>query len=393
VNALLDAFLWSLLVGATILVLLYQGVAILLAYRLPTVDREARDPRGDDRRSPGPSVIVPARNEELDLPACLDSLLAQELPPREIFVVEDGSTDRTREVALARAPRVSLVEPPPLPPDWVGKSWSCWTGAQRAAGDWLLFLDADVRLAPSALGVALRRAEAEQADLFSFGPEIEMRSFWERTMLPFFIQLVLVHLGLVSTNHDDGGKAFANGQFLLIRRAMYDRVGGHAAGRSIVSEDLALAERVRSVGGRIRFVSARRLAATRMYRDRAEIFEGLLKNLPGTQYSAAREGGFAAALIGFFLLPLAVLPLGLALGSLPVVALGLVLWVALFGKHVAFARAVGAPGAYGLLFPLAAAVYAGFALITLGRGWTGRSVVWKGRAYPVRRGPPASGNG
>jgi hypothetical protein len=121
-----------------------------------------------------------------------------------------------------------------------------------------------------------------------------------------------------------------------------------------------------------------------MYRDRREMFEGLLKNVHGAEYSPLRLVGFLAGLVGFFLLPLGLLPLGVALGSGGLAALGGVLYIALFGKHAAFARAVGGEAVYGLLYPVAVGFYLVLVATSLSRGLRRQPVTWKGRNYSVR---------
>jgi len=168
-----------LLLVASVAVLLYQGFALLLAAQMPRLD-PGSPPVTAPEALPQVSVVIAARNEELDLPATLDCLLAQDYPNLEIIVVEDSSTDRTGEVIDTRAPRVRRVNPPPLPEGWVGKNWACWNGAQAATGEWILFEDADVRTHPAAVRTTLEWAEREHADLVSIGPAVDMRSFWER---------------------------------------------------------------------------------------------------------------------------------------------------------------------------------------------------------------------
>jgi chlorobactene glucosyltransferase len=368
-----------LLLLGSVLVLLYQGAAILFAYAMPELPPEPAGPAPTAKVS----VIVPTRNEASDLPATLDGLLAQDYPGLELVVVDGGSTDGTREVAAARAPRVRLVEEDPLPSGWVGKSWACWTGAQATTGEWILFLDADVRTHPAAVRTTVAWAEREHADLASISPTIEMVGFWERVVLPFFVQLVLTIFRAPRTNRPDSRAALANGQFLLVRREAYLRIGGHEAIRSYVLEDIALARKFRAAGARLRLAHAPELATTRMYRDRAEMFEGLLKNVHGSEFSGPRVVGFMVGLIGLYLLPLLVLPLGLLADSLPLVGMGAFLWVALFGKHVGFARGVGAPAAYGLLYPLAVAYYLVLLSTSLARGVRRKPVTWKGRTYDL----------
>ena len=371
-----------LLIAASAVVLLYQGIALVLAREMPRLDPAS--PRTRAETPPTVSVVIAARNEEDELPGTLDALLVQEYPNLEIVVVEDGSTDGTRRVIDARAPRVRCLVPPPLPEGWVGKNWACWNGARATTGEWLLFLDADVRIHPEAVRTTLEWAERERADLVTLAPRVETLSFWERVVLPFYVQMILTYFRAPHMNRDGSQAAMANGQYWLTRRATYFELGGHEAVAPIVLEDVAIARRYRAGGRRLRIAWAPDLAVTRMYRDRREMFEGLLKNIHGTEYSTARQVGLCFALFGLFLLPLGLLPLALAEGNLVLIGLGAFLYVALFGKHAGFARAVGAPARYGLLFPLAAGFYLVLFLTSLARGLRGRPVRWKGRSYPVR---------
>ena len=370
-----------LLLAAAVAVLMFQGAAVLFAYQMPRLvpTRAGADATG----RPRVSVVIAARNEETDLPTTLDALLAQDYPALEVVVVDGGSTDGTRAVALARAPRVRLLDEPPLPAGWTGKNWASWTGAEATHGEWILFLDADVRTDPTAVRVVLDWAVAEGASLASVGTEVEMVSAWERTILPFYVQMVLTYFRTPRVNRSGSSAAMANGQFLLVRRDVYERIGGHAAVRSYVLEDVALARAYRSAGETLRVAWAPELAQTRMYRDRNEMFEGLLKNVHGAEFSAPRLLGFLAGLVGLFLLPLGLLPYGLWVGDPLLIAMGAVLYLALFGKHVGFARALGVPAVYGLLFPVAVAYYLRLVTTSLVRGARGQPLEWKGRAYPL----------
>ncbi|MGA7922463.1 MAG: glycosyltransferase family 2 protein, partial [Thermoplasmata archaeon] len=304
----LEIFLILLL---SFVVLAFHGWVLWLASRMPSIP-------GGMQLAPSMGVrvsaIVPARNEEEDLGPCLDGLLAQEHELAEILVVDGNSEDRTRDVALARAPRVRLLEEPPLPEGWVGKNWACHIGAAAASGEYLLFTDSDVRSQSHAVGTALAWAEAQQADLVTLAPRIETVGFWERVVLPLFTQFVLTYFRVPAVNRDSSSAAAALGPFMLFRRSAYARVGGHAAVRGVVLEDVALARLLRRAGLRLRIGWAPELLATRMYRDRAEMSEGILKNLHGLRFSAWRQVGFLVALVGLFWLPLLVLPLGLGSG-------------------------------------------------------------------------------
>lgn len=368
-------------IGASVGVLLFQGIPLLLAYEMPRLDPA---PAAGSGPYPRLSVIVAARNEAEDLPGALDDLLAQDYPDLEILVVDGGSTDGTAEVARARSPRVRLLAEPPLPAGWVGKNFGCHVGAGAATGKVLLFTDADLRYHPTAVRSAFEWMRSTRADLTTLAPQLVAGSFWERTVLPFYLQMVLLYFRAPRTNRDGSRAALANGQFWMTSRAAYERTGGHEAVRGLVLEDIAIARNYRRAGLRLRVAWAPLLISTRMYRDRHEMFEGLLKNIHGTTYARGRQAGFLAALLGLYLLPLALLPYGILVGSPWLIGVGALLGIALFAKHVGFARVAVGQGRYGLLYPLAVGFYAVLLIASL--AGTGRSgtVRWKGREYPIR---------
>lgn len=376
-----------LAVVATVGVLLAQGVAIVLAYEMPRVDPVDY---------PGPSapppvaVVIAARNEAEAIGPCLDDLRRQRYPGLDVVVVDGRSEDGTATEARRR-PGIRVLDEPPLPEGWVGKNWACWTGAAATQAPYLLFTDADVRYHPLAVASAVAWAERDRADLVTLATRLETRGFWERVVLPFYTQAVLTYFRAPRVNRDGSRAAVANGQFLLVRRDAYEAVGGHAAIRGLVLEDVALARRFRAAGKRMRFGWAPELVTTRMYQDRHEMFEGLLRSIHDTEFSAGRQIALLALLVGLFWLPLALLPAGLLAGSWPLVALGAVLWIALFGKHAAFARAVGGRARDGLLYPLAVGFYVALLVRSVTRGLRGAPIRWKGREYPLAAGRPVSG--
>jgi glycosyltransferase involved in cell wall biosynthesis len=366
--------------------LVYQGAALYFAYQMPRLDPIPAPLSPPDPTAPLPkvSIIIAARNEAVDLPGCLDSLLAQDYADFEIIVVDGGSTDGTREVARARGPRVRVLEEPPLPPGWTGKNWACQAGAQVATGEWILFTDADVRHHPTALRATMAWALQQKADLVTLAPRVETVTFWEEVVLPFSVQMVLTHFRAPRMNRPHPRTALANGQYWLTTRAAYRSVGGHAAVKDVIVEDVAIARKYRDAGRTLRIAWAPNLIVTRMYRDRQEMWEGLLKTAHGVEFSAPRQFGLLLGLIAFFWLPLAVLPLGLLEGSVPLIGLGAFLWVALFGKHVGFARAIHCRARYGLLYPLAVGFFVGLLATSLYRGLRRQPLMWKGRTYAMR---------
>ena len=380
---MVSAWLLGLVLVGSLVALLYQGIAVVLAFAMPKLGPPAGPVSPADR--PTVSVVIAARNEELDLPDCLDDLLRQDYPELEIVVVDGGSIDRTREIARARSPRVRLIEEPPLPDGWVGKNWACDLGAAGTRGEWILFTDADMRYHPSAVRSTVDWAVSGRADLATLAPMIVTAGFWERVVMPFYAQMVLTYFRTPRVNRPDSRSAMANGQYTLVRRSAYDRVGGHRSVRSAVLEDVALARRFRDAGLALRVAWAPDLLSTRMYRDRHEMFEGLLKNVHGARFSATRLVGFLAGLVGFFWLPLLVLPLGLLWG-IPLLAIwGAFLWFALFLKHAGFARSFRESASYGLAFPIAVGYYLVLVSTSLARGLRGRPLAWKGRSNALER--------
>lgn len=235
-------------------------------------------PADAGRAAPVVSVIVPARNEEAALGACLRSLVSQSGGEHEIIVVDDASTDRTREIASSFA-GVRVVEADGLRPGWTGKCNAVACGARVARGEWLLFTDADTVHLPGSLAASLGEAREYQAALLSYSPRQEVRGFWEKAVMPVvFAELTRVYR-TEEINDPASPAAAANGQYLLISRAAYDAVGGHAALIHSLLEDVELASAVKRSGRRIRFRFGGDRVQARMYRNFAQLREGWTKNL------------------------------------------------------------------------------------------------------------------
>src|SRR6202048_954618 len=189
---------------------------------------------------PTVSVIVPARTEESCLGACLESLVAQTGVPFEIIVVDDHSTDRTREIAQS-SPGVRVLEAGALPEGWTGKNNAVTAGARAARAQWLLFTDADTVHLPGSLARALAEANSRQVDLLSYSPEQIVESFWEKAVMPVIFAELASAYRPSQVSDPKSSAAAANGQYLLLKRVSYDAIGGHAAMASSLLEDVALA--------------------------------------------------------------------------------------------------------------------------------------------------------
>lgn len=221
---------------------------------------------------------MPARNEEASLADCLQSLVAQTGVDFEIIVVDDHSTDRTREIARS-FPAARVIEAGSLPDGWTGKNNAVATGARQARGEWLLFTDADTVHLPGSLARAVVEARENGAAMLSYSPEQTAVTFWEMATLPVVFAELARQYPPSKVSDPNSPLAAANGQYMLITREAYDAVGGHAAVAHDILEDVALARAVKKSGRKLRFRYAADAVRTRMYRNYAQLREGWTKNL------------------------------------------------------------------------------------------------------------------
>jgi glycosyltransferase involved in cell wall biosynthesis len=238
------------------------------------------------------SVIIPARNEERSLPACLASLLRQSEPgfllgqQWELIIINDDSTDKTREIAAEAAAThtgVILLDAPALDLSnrggFTGKSNACWTGAQAARSRHLLFTDADTIHETNDISRSLREADRHKAVLLSYSPRQIVTGFWQHAVMPLiFSELASVYTSK-EVNDPARSLAAANGQFILVERDAYFSVGGHRAIGKEILEDVALANNIKRSSRIIRFRYAPEAVSAQMYRTTSEMIEGWTKNL------------------------------------------------------------------------------------------------------------------
>jgi glycosyltransferase involved in cell wall biosynthesis len=224
------------------------------------------------------SVIVPARDEEACIGACLKSLVEQTNLTLEIILVDDGSIDRTGEIARS-FPGVQVIEAGAPPEGWIGKNHAVAAGAKIARGQWLLFTDADTVHLHGSLARSIAEAERNGAALLSYSPEQEVDGFWEKAIMPVIFAELAATYRPSDVSDQASPAAAANGQYILISRDAYNAVGGHAAVASDLLEDVALAKLVKSSGRKIIFRFGADAVRTRMYRSFAQLREGWTKNL------------------------------------------------------------------------------------------------------------------
>lgn len=234
-------------------------------------------PRYGGAAFPLVTAIIPAKDEEESLPDCLASVLAQEYPSLEILVVNDRSTDRTAEIASEFAAidsRVRVITIDTLPPGWTGKTHALQVAADQARGEWFWFLDADTRHVPHNLSIVLEYARAQDAGMVSLLPEMRCESFWENVVQPLAGIVLMQSFPLLLVNNDRSKLAFANGQYILIKRPVYEAAGGHHAVRQWFVEDIGMAQRVKAAGVPIRVAVAQGIGSTRMYSSLDQLIRG-----------------------------------------------------------------------------------------------------------------------
>ena len=227
--------------------------------------------------APRVSVIVPAHDEEAHAPRAARSILASDWPDLELVFVLDRCTDGTRaalEPIAAADPRLRLVDNHDCPPDWAGKCNAARVGARQATGDLLLFTDADVEFHPQLLRATVALLRHRGLSLLSLLASPRVRHWFEAVVQPVAAVKLMRMYPFSRVNHRTNPRAFANGQFLLFERAMYERLGGHAIVRDDLLEDIAFARRVRDAGGRGGLATAEHLMSVEMYETAAEFHRG-----------------------------------------------------------------------------------------------------------------------
>ncbi|MEJ5866251.1 glycosyltransferase family 2 protein [Pseudokineococcus sp. 5B2Z-1] len=325
------------------------------------------------------SVLLPVRDEAHQVAECLAAVLAQERVDLEVLVLDDASSDGTAEAARARAgddPRVRVLTGSPTPPGWLGKPWACAQLADQAAGDVLVFVDADVRLAPRAVAASVDQLRRTGLDLVSPYPRQRAVTPGERLVQPLLQWSWLATLPLrLAERSPRPSLSAANGQLLVVDAARYRAVGGHGAVRGAVLDDVALVRTVKAAGGRGGVTDGTALATCRMYDGWAGVRDGYAKSL----WSAAGSPGRSLALAG----GLAALGLGPLVGALAgsrAGALGLAAGVA--SRVVAARRTGGRAWPDALAHPASLAVLAGLVVRSV-RGHRRGDLRWKGRRLPT----------
>ena len=335
---------------------------------------------------PEVSVIVPARNEEASLHDCLQSLVAQAGVRFELIVVDDHSADRTAEIA-GSVPGARVITADPLAEGWCGKQNALNTGVRAARGEWLLFTDADTVHAPGSLRRALDEARQHSVALLSYSPEQEVHTLWERAVMPVIFAELARAYPPQQVCDPASPIAAANGQYLLITREAYDAVGGHAAVRSSLLEDVELARLVKQSGRAIRFRLGQGEVRARMYRTFRAMTEGWNKNLALLFAHPVKLAFWRFAELYAILGAGLIANLALLAGKWWLGAVAGVLGIALYANFLRRVRKAHFGVLANLLAIFGLEIFAILLLNSAIYYRLGRPVSWRGRSYqPIPRG-------
>ena len=360
------------------------------------------------------SICVPARDEEKNIRRCVESLLAQTYPNLEIIVLDDRSTDSTPQIldelimesdGLPSIQKHTLTNTrasgfqnlrvlygSDLPDGWAGKPHALFQASASARGEWLCFVDADTFAAPKAIASCYVKALETNADMFTIMTFQELGSFWEKVLMPLVMTALSVGFSPRKVNDPKERVAVANGQFILIKRSVYDALGGHEHIKDQIVEDKALAEQVKWNGYRLVIADGFQMARTRMYTSLPQMWEGWTKNI----YLGLRDtpsmlllGTFGALLSLIAALFLPIWPLlgffwylnGGGWMAISVIAKSLIVWGALLWARANVSHELGISKRYALTVPLGAGLFAAIMLTSAWKVLSGKGVTWRGRVY------------
>lgn len=322
------------------------------------------------------SILIPARNEERHLPACLDAALQQGEVVAEVLVYDDHSTDASAQIICAAAAldeRVRLVNSTALAAGWCGKNFACAQLAQAARTPWMLFLDADARLATGAVARMVAEAERRQVTLLSCWPGLVMKSGWEKALMPMLNFVVFtLYPAPLALLRNDASLGLAHGACLLVERASYEAIGGHTAVRDQIFEDTRLAQLWRAQGQHSLCLDGQELVQVQMYNSFREIWRGFQKNFYLAFRHAASFWAFLALHTVVFLAPF--FGLGWSRAA-ALAAAGVVLMRTLLTARFHH------PWWSVLVHPLSEVILLALGLSSWWRCRSGKGVTWKGRVY------------
>ncbi|HEX9667049.1 MAG TPA: glycosyltransferase family 2 protein [Thermodesulfobacteriota bacterium] len=349
-----------------------------------------------DGNTPMVSIIVPMRNEERNAKQCIESLMSQNYSNFEVIVVDDRSEDDTLKILKEFASKhsnIRLVEGTPTPEGWIGKNHALWQGVREAKGIWFLFLDADTISENHMLPSAIKFVEDNGIDMLSLSPFQILETFWERVVQPVIFSSLYYAFPQKKINDPKSKLAAAIGQFILIKRSVYENTGGHSSIKNKIVEDFALAQLVKGSGYQLCVMRGIKLIRTRMYTNFDELWEGWTKNLFFGLNKRWRNLIFLVSV----LLSWGIIPPVLFIWSvfntvcqqsLSFVQLSIAFECTFLLALITYTawqttRLFSIPRFYSLTVPLGVAVYIAMVLSSAYKVASGEGVSWKERVYKL----------
>ena len=342
-------------------------------------------------QNPLMSILIPARNEEENIKRCIISLTKQDYKNIEILVLDDNSTDDTVRIVLElsqKDPRIKLYSGGPLKKGWLGKSYACWQLSKHARGDYLIFTDADTLHFPNSISGAVACLLRYNLDALSVFPKEIMVTFHERMMVPFghYIILSLMPLYLIR-KIKTALFCTAIGQFMLFKKEVYKKIGGHKSIKGKMLEDIKISKRVKSFGYKFMIFDGRSNVYCRMYRNFREIVEGYSKVLFAVFDYKIYMTSIAIILVAaIFLFPFLMLPVGI-LFDWPAILINLIILqiiIILITKIILSLR-FKCKAVDIILHPISIVYLILIAINSVLNAKIGMGVYWKGRIYDVSK--------
>ena len=349
-----------------------------------------------DHQAPDVSICIPARNEENSIERCVRSALNQRYPNYHIYVLDDGSTDKTGEILeklVAESPnQLSVITGKPKPDGWLGKSWACHQLSDAASGDILIFIDADTWLEPEAAAKVVRTMGRDVVDFITLWPSQQLGTFWEKTVIP------LVYHGLLTLlptryvyrvpqwipsflkKKISPFFAAACGQFMAFKRSAYESIGGHTSVKNEIVEDVELAKNIKRAGLNMKMYHGRQTVSCRMYTSSEQLWEGFRKNfLAGFDYNVYLFIGMALLNLITFILPFVALPFLLFSGSNIPLVLCILCIILILLQRLILNQWFSWSFWYGLLHPLGVGWFQALGVQVLSDYFNQQSAQWKNR--------------
>ena len=365
-----------------IAVILYMTANIIYLVRLQPVVKPISNP-------PRLSVCVPARNEARGVQACLQSLLNQDYPNFEVIAIDDHSTDSTGDIMRTLAQEnahLKVLKAADLPEDWLGKPFALHQAFKIAQGEYLLFTDADPVFKPTAINTAVHVMRERELDVLTLMPQAEFGSFWERAVQPVIFGFIASLTRFRNVNDSGHKSAMGFGAFLMFRRAAYEKIGGHEAGKADVLEDVFIAKRAKRAGLKLLVADGKQIFSIRMYFGLKEIWFGWQKNMFFAMKESVLKATYnVAVVLGFVFTPYIILAINIfeQIGWL---------WIgmAMVGVVLVSAAAYKTCDEMGLrrnnavLFPIGALVMAAIMANSMFHTLVRKKTKWRGRVYPVK---------